>query len=48
MCSRSGPGPGFTTDILRYKTKSLTAVEIDPALFKSLSERLAGSNVQVL
>lgn len=43
-----GPGPGFTTDILRHKTKSLTAVEIDPALFDSLSERLAKSNVQVL
>ncbi len=43
-----GPGPGFTTDVLRQQTTSLTAVEIDPVLAASLSERLAGTNVDVV
>jgi SAM-dependent methyltransferase len=43
-----GPGPGFTTDVLRNLTSHLTAVEIDPELAASLERRLAGSNVEVL
>jgi SAM-dependent methyltransferase len=43
-----GPGPGFTTDILRTKTAHLTAVEIDEGLARDLAERLEGSNVDVV
>ncbi len=37
-----GPGPGFTTEVLRTMTARLTAVEIDEGLAASLTERLAG------
>ena len=43
-----GPGPGFTTDVLRTRTARLTAVEIDPDLARGLAERLAGTNVVVV
>lgn len=43
-----GPGPGFTTDVLRMHAARLTAVEIDPALAQSLRDRLAGTNVDVI
>lgn len=43
-----GPGPGFTTDILRTKTTQLTAVEIDEGLAAALAGRLAGQNVDVV
>lgn len=43
-----GPGPGFTTDILRTKTAHLTAVELDEGLATSLAARMAGSNVEVV
>ncbi len=43
-----GPGPGFTTDILRTKTAHLTAVELDEDLAESLARRMAGSNVDVV
>jgi len=43
-----GPGPGFTTDVLRTRTEHLTAVEIDEELAASLAERLAGTNVDVI
>ena len=43
-----GPGPGFTTDILRTKTTRLTAVELDEGLAVSLAQRMAGSNVDVV
>ena len=43
-----GPGPGLTTDILREKTPRLTAVEVDEALARQLSDRLAGTNVEVV
>jgi len=43
-----GPGPGFTTDVLRTKTDHLTAVEIDPGLAASLAARTAGTNVAVV
>ena len=43
-----GPGPGFTTDILRTKTAHLTAVELDEGLAAGLAERMAGTNVEVV
>jgi SAM-dependent methyltransferase len=43
-----GPGPGFTTDVLREKTARLTAVEIDEGLADRLAERLAEGNVDVV
>jgi SAM-dependent methyltransferase len=43
-----GPGPGFTTDILRTLTVRLTAVEVDEGLAAALAERLAGENVNVV
>jgi SAM-dependent methyltransferase len=43
-----GPGPGLTTDLLRSRLARLTAIEIDPALAKSLAARLSGSNVAVV
>jgi len=42
-----GPGPGFTTDVLRHATAHLTAVEVDEGLAASLAERLDG-NVDVV
>lgn len=43
-----GPGPGLTTDILRRRAASVTAVEIDHALATQLADRLQGSNVDVI
>jgi len=43
-----GPGPGFTTDVLRERTTRLTTVEIDGALYEPLAARLAGTNVDVV
>lgn len=43
-----GPGPGFTTDVLRTGTAHLTAVEIDEGLAARLADRLAGGNVEVV
>ncbi len=43
-----GPGPGFTTDVLRTMTARLTAVEVDEGLAAALAERLLGSNVTVV
>lgn len=43
-----GPGPGLTTDLLRRMVPRLTAVEIDETLAGALSERLAGTNVNVV
>jgi SAM-dependent methyltransferase len=43
-----GPGPGFTTDILRTRTAHLTAVELDEGLAAGLAERMAGGNVEVV
>jgi ubiquinone/menaquinone biosynthesis C-methylase UbiE len=43
-----GPGPGFTTDVLRTRTPRLTAVEVDPDLATSLADRLTDSNVRVV
>jgi SAM-dependent methyltransferase len=43
-----GPGPGFTTDVLRSLAARVTAVEIDPELARSLQSRLADTNVDVI
>jgi len=43
-----GPGPGFTTDVLREQTDHLTAVELDPDLARQLAARLDGTNVTVV
>ena len=43
-----GPGPGFTTDVLRTMTAHLTAVEIDEGLAADLTARLAGGNVGIV
>jgi SAM-dependent methyltransferase len=43
-----GPGPGLTTDYLRTKVQSLTALERDPVLAEKLHERLRGTNVRVI
>jgi SAM-dependent methyltransferase len=43
-----GPGPGVTTDVLRTAVPRLTAVELDADLAASLSDRMAGTNVEVL
>lgn len=43
-----GSGPGLTTDVLRRRVPRLTAVEIDDDLARSLHERLAGTNVEVV
>ena len=43
-----GPGPGLTTDLLRKRVPSLTAVEVDAALAEQLRQRLEGTNVDVI
>jgi ubiquinone/menaquinone biosynthesis C-methylase UbiE len=43
-----GAGPGLTTDWLRQRVPSLTALEIDPRLATSLAARLANTNVRVI
>lgn len=43
-----GPGPGFTTDVLRRTADHVSAVEIDPALAEQLRARLGGTNVDVV
>jgi SAM-dependent methyltransferase len=43
-----GPGPGFTTDVLRDQVAQLTAVELDEDLAATLGSRLAGTNVTVV
>jgi protein-L-isoaspartate O-methyltransferase len=35
-----GPGPGLTTDLLRQRATSVTAVEFDADLARQLEERL--------
>jgi len=43
-----GPGPGLTTDYLRAKVDSLTALEADPMLAKRLRQRFSNTNVSVV
>jgi SAM-dependent methyltransferase len=43
-----GPGPGLTTDFLRERVETLTALELDEALAADLAKRMDGSNVTVV
>ena len=43
-----GPGPGLTTDLVRPRVSSLTAIELDDDLAEALRVRMAGTNVNVL
>src|SRR3984885_9348877 len=43
-----GPGPGLTTDLLRQRVATVTAVEIDADLATDLKTRLADTNVEVI
>jgi SAM-dependent methyltransferase len=43
-----GPGPGVTTNYLRARVGSLTALENDPVLAKKLAVRFQNTNVQVI
>ena len=43
-----GPGPGFTTDLLKTAVQRLTAIELDPQLAACLRARMAKSNVEVV
>ncbi len=43
-----GPGPGLTTDLLRRRADTVTAVELDETLGRALAARLAGTNVIVV
>jgi ubiquinone/menaquinone biosynthesis C-methylase UbiE len=43
-----GPGPGLTTDLLRTRFDSITALEVDPALADPLKRRMSGTNVTVI
>ncbi len=43
-----GPGPGITTDLLRGRTRRLTALEVDEAAAVALEKRLDGSGVRVV
>jgi SAM-dependent methyltransferase len=43
-----GPGPGLTTDLVRPRVASLTAIELDDDLAAALQDRMAGTNVEVL
>lgn len=43
-----GPGPGLTTDLLRERAPHVTAVELDDELAAKLTERLRGTNVDVV
>lgn len=43
-----GPGPGLSTDLLRRRTRRLTAVETDPRAASLLARRLSGTNVTVV
>jgi SAM-dependent methyltransferase len=43
-----GPGPGLTTDVLRSRTRRLTAVEADAKAATKLERRMADGNVTVV
>jgi SAM-dependent methyltransferase len=43
-----GPGPGLTTDLLRSRTRRVTAIESDRRAADALGQRLAGTNVTVV
>jgi len=43
-----GPGPGLTTEVLRHRAASLTALELDSTLATRLGRRSRGTGVQVV
>jgi ubiquinone/menaquinone biosynthesis C-methylase UbiE len=43
-----GPGHGITTNLLRSRIPRITALEIDPALAKVLTQRFQDTNVTVV
>jgi SAM-dependent methyltransferase len=43
-----GPGPGVTTDLLRGRTRRLTALEVDAEIAAALEKRLDGSGAHVV
>jgi len=43
-----GPGPGFTTEVLRQRAARVTVVELDENLAERLTSTFAGTNVDVL
>jgi SAM-dependent methyltransferase len=43
-----GPGPGVTTNLLRDRTRRLTAIEVDAAAAAALRKRLEGTGVRVV
>lgn len=43
-----GPGPGAATDWLRYKVGRLTAVEVDKTAAALLTDRFAGTEVEIV
>ena len=43
-----GPGPGLTTDLLRGRTRRLTALEVDATAAAALRERLKDTGVRVV
>jgi SAM-dependent methyltransferase len=43
-----GPGPGITTDYIRTKVDSLTALEADPILAERLRRRFQNTSVNVV
>jgi SAM-dependent methyltransferase len=43
-----GPGPGITTNYLRTRVPTLTALENDPALAKKLAAKFRDTNVRVI
>ena len=42
-----GPGPGAATDWLRHRVRRLVAMEAEPPAAARLTERFAGTNVEV-
>src|SRR5436190_8693328 len=43
-----GPGPGLTTDLLRSRTKRLTALEVETNAATALRQRLGASAVRIV
>lgn len=48
QCLEIGPGPGAATEWLRHHVDRLTAVEVDEQAALALTERYAGTNVEVV
>ena len=42
-----GPGPGFTTEIIKGDCDNLTVLEIDPKYVKALKEKFKGDKIRV-